>query len=108
MKNDKINNLESLARQEFLSENKFIPPLKWENNIIADIKRRERTGKFNIQAQALLQTILIWRFAVASLSLAVICFTLYLTLIGNTSNDYQTNEVLFDNFDNYIEMIEQP
>lgn len=107
MKNDKINKLESLARQEFLSENKFVPPAEWQNNIIADIKRREHAGKFNRQAQPLMQPRLVWRFAVASLTVAILCFTFYLTLADSDSNDYQTDEVSFDNFDNYIEVIAQ-
>lgn len=105
MKNDKISKLESLAREGFLSENNFIPPKGWQNEVIADIHRRKPAEK---QAQSLFQTRLVWRFAVASFAVAaLICITLYLTLPDNGANDYQANEVSFDNFDNYIELIAQ-
>ena len=111
MKNDKINSLESLAREGFLAKDKFVPSPAWQNEVISDIKRREHAGKFNknIQPQPLLQPRLVWRFAAASLTVAtLICVTLYLAFPDTDSNDYQTNEVTFDNFDNYIEIIEQP
>jgi anti-sigma-K factor RskA len=110
MKNNQINKLESLAREGFLSENKIAPSAEWQNEVIADIKRRKHAGKFNkkIQPQSLLQPRLVWRFAAASLAVAiVICFSLYLALPDTASNDYQTDEVSFDNFDNYIEIIVQ-
>ena len=67
MKNDKINSLESLAREEFLAKDQFVPSPAWQNEVISDIKRREHAGKFNknIQPQPLLQPRLVWRFAAA-------------------------------------------
>ena len=111
MKNDKINRLESLAGEGFLAKDQFVPSPEWQNEVISDIKRREHAGKFNkkIQPQSLLQARLVWRFAAASLTVAtLICITLYLAVPDTDSNDYQTDEVSFDNFDNYIEIIEQP
>jgi type IV secretory pathway component VirB8 len=110
MKNDKINRLESLASEGFLAKNQFVPSPEWQNKVISDIKRREHAGKFNkkIQQQSLLQPRLVWRFAAASITVAtLICITLYLAVPNTDSNDYQTDEVSFDNFDNYIEIIEQ-
>ena len=109
MKNNKINSLELLAREGFLDKNRFIPPAEWQNKVISDIKRRKQAGKFkNIQPQSLLQPRLVWRFAAASLAIAILtCLTLYLAVPDTASNDYQTNEVSFDNFDNYIEVIAQ-
>jgi len=111
MNNKQVNKLESLAREGFLSANKFTPRTKWQNEVIADIQQRGHAGKFNnnSQLQVLLQPRLVWRFAAASLTIAtLICLTLYLTLPDTTVNDYQVNEVSFDNFDNYIEVISQP
>lgn len=108
MKNNQIKEMESLAREGFLSKNKFTPRTGWENEVIADIRQREHGKKFTEQQQSLLQPRLVWRFAVASLTVAIMtCLTLYLTLPNTNSNDYQINEVSFDNFDNYIEIIEQ-
>jgi len=110
MKNNKINKLESLAREGFLSKNKFVPPTEWQDEVIADIKRRTHAEKFNkkIQPQSLLQARLVWRFAAASLTIAILmCITLYLAAPKSESNDYQIDEISFDNFDNYIQEIAQ-
>jgi len=111
MKKNHINKLESIARKGFLSKNNFTPIEKWQNEVIADIKRRGNSEKINknIQSPYLFQPLLVWRLALASLAIAiVICFSLYLTLPESNSNEYQLTEVSFDNFDNYIEIIEQP
>lgn len=110
MKNNQVSKLESLAREGFQYKNKVVPSLEWQNEVIADIKRREHAGKFNniLQAQTLFQTRLLWRFAAASLTIAILmCITLYLAVPDTNSNDYQVDEVSFDNFDNYIEVIAQ-
>lgn len=110
MKNNQINKLESLAREGFRSKNKFIPSKEWQNEVIADIKRREHSGIFNktLQPQTLFQTRLLWRFAAVSLTIAILmCITLYLAVPDTNSNDYQIDEVSFDNFDNYVEVIAQ-
>lgn len=110
MKNDKITRLESLAREGFLAKDQFIPPAGWQNEVISDIKRRDHASKFNknTQTQSLLQPRLVWRFAAASLTIAILmCITLYLAFPDANSNDYQIDEVSFDNFDNYIEIIAQ-
>jgi hypothetical protein len=105
MKNNQIDKLESLVCKGFQSESKFTPPENWQDKVITDIRRHE----FNIQRQSILQPRLVWRFALASLAVATLtCLTLYLTVQNTSANDYQTNEVSFDNFDNYIEIIEQP
>jgi type IV secretory pathway component VirB8 len=110
MKNNKIDCLESLVKKEFHTKTEFAPPSGWQNEVIADIKRRDHAKKFNTatKLQALLQPRLVWRFAAASVTLAtLICIALYLTVPDNNSNDYQITEASFDNFDNYIEMIAQ-
>ena len=108
MKNNKIKKLESLARDGFLARAEFVPGTGWENEVIADIKRRHLAEKFNNGNPQLLQPKLVWRFAATSLTVAVlICLTLYLVLPTANSNDSQTNELTFDNFDTYIETIAQ-
>jgi hypothetical protein len=110
MNNKQIDKLESLAREGFLTANKFTPRTGWQDEIIADIRRRGHAGKFNkrLPAQILLQPRLVWRFAAASLAVAtLICLTLYLAVPDSTANDYQVSEVSFDNFDNYIEAVAQ-
>lgn len=109
MKNNKIKKLESLARDGFLAKTEFIPAAGWQNEVVADIKRRRLTEKFNNrEIQPMLQPGLFWRFAATSLTAAMlICLALYLTLPAAASNDSQTNEVAFDNFDTYIETVTQ-
>lgn len=109
MRNNKINKLELLAREGFQAEGEFIPQPGWQDEVIADIKRREHAGKFHnvLQPQSLFQPRLLWRFAAASLTIAILMgITLYLAVPDN-SNDYQVDEISFDNYDNYIEVIAQ-
>ena len=109
MKNNKINKLELIAHAGFQSKDKFTPQPGWQDEVIADIKRREHTGKFNnaLQPQSLLQPRLLWRFAAVSLTIAILMgITLYLAVPDN-SNEYQVDDFSFDNYDNYIEVIAQ-
>ena len=109
MKNNKVNKLELFAREGFQAGSEFIPQPGWQEKVIADIKRREHAGKFNnaLQPQSLFQPRLLWRFAAASLTIAILLgITLYLAVPDN-SNDSQIDEISFDNYDNYIEVIAQ-
>jgi hypothetical protein len=111
MINERVSKLEALAREGFLSAGNFTPLKGWQDEVIADIKRRKHAEKFNrsLLTRVLFQPRLVWRFAVASLAVSIlICLTLYLALPdANSTNDSQISEVSFDNYDNYIEVIAQ-
>ncbi|MDD5697845.1 MAG: hypothetical protein PHH77_04445 [Victivallaceae bacterium] len=107
MSNHQLKKLESVARHGFLTQAGFIPPAGWQDEVIADIRRRAHAEKFagNLKSLPLLPLRLVWRLAAVSVTVAVlVCLTLYLAVPESAVNDNLTNEVAVDNFDNYLQI----